>query len=85
LEPYLPDAILYRPKMGFGVPLNAWFKGPLKAKVRNSLLGDNMMQSGLFKPAMLEQIVNEHQNGLSDYSAPIWSLLMFEAFIRAGG
>ncbi|MDD2724993.1 MAG: amidotransferase 1, exosortase A system-associated [Methylovulum sp.] len=85
LENYLPDDILYRPKMGFGVPLNAWFKGALKDKVRDALLGDNMMQSGWFEPAVLENIVNQHQNGLRDYSAPIWSLLMFEAFLRAGG
>ncbi|PPD51178.1 MAG: asparagine synthetase B [Methylobacter sp.] len=85
LEDYLPDDILYRPKMGFGVPLNAWFKGPLKDKVRDALLGANMNQGGWFEPAVLEQIVVQHQNGLRDYSAPIWSLLMFEAFLRANG
>ncbi|MFZ2451926.1 MAG: XrtA/PEP-CTERM system amidotransferase [Methylovulum miyakonense] len=85
LEDYLPDDILYRPKMGFGVPLNAWFKGPLKDKVRDALLGASMNQGGWFEPAVLEQIVVQHQNGLRDYSAPIWSLLMFEAFLRANG
>lgn len=85
LENYLPDDILYRPKMGFGVPLNAWFKGPLKDKVQAALLGENMQQCGLFDPAMLQNIVSQHQNGLRDYSAPIWSLLMFEAFLRNNG
>jgi asparagine synthase (glutamine-hydrolysing) len=83
LEPYLPDSVLYRPKMGFAVPLNAWFKGPLRDKVRTALLGDTMLQCGLFDPAMLERIVNQHQSGLRDYSAPIWSLLMFEAFLKS--
>ncbi|CAA9889364.1 Asparagine synthase (Glutamine-hydrolysing) [Candidatus Methylobacter favarea] len=82
LENYLPDDILYRPKMGFAVPLAAWFKGPLKNKMRESLLGENISQCGLFNQTFLQQIVNQHQSGLRDYSAPIWSLLMFEAFLR---
>jgi len=85
LENYLPNDILYRPKMGFSVPLNAWFKGPLKDKVRNALLGETMKQSGLFNQSFLEQMVNQHQNGLRDHSAAIWSLLMFEAFLRNEG
>ncbi len=85
LEKYLPDDILYRPKMGFAVPLNAWFKGPLKDKVRDALLGETMTQCGLFNQKFLRHIVNQHQSGLRDYSASIWSLLMFEAFLRASG
>ena len=82
LENYLPDDILYRPKMGFSVPLDAWFKGPLKNKVREALLGETMTQCGLFNHSFLEHMVNQHQSGLRDYSSPIWSLLMFEAFLR---
>jgi asparagine synthase (glutamine-hydrolysing) len=82
LEKYLPNDILYRPKMGFAVPLNSWFKGPLKNKVREALLGETMSQCGLFDPVFLRQMVDQHQSGLRDYSAPIWSLLMFEAFLR---
>ncbi len=82
LEHYLPDDILYRPKMGFSVPLADWFKGPLKNKVREALLGDTMSQCGLFNQDFLEHMVNQHQSGLRDYSSPIWSLLMFEAFLR---
>ncbi len=82
LEAYLPDDILYRPKMGFAVPLDAWFKGPLKQKVREALLGETMKQCGLFNQTFIEHMVNQHQSGLKDYSTPIWSLLMFEAFLR---
>ena len=83
LETYLPNDILYRPKMGFAVPLDAWFKGPLKQKIRDALLGDSMKQCGLFNQTFIEHLVNQHQSGLKDYSTPIWSLLMFEAFLRA--
>lgn len=82
LENYLPDNILYRPKMGFAVLLDAWFKDPLKNKVRESLSSETMSQRGLLNQTFLQQMVNQHQSGLRDYSAPIWSLLMFEAFLR---
>ncbi len=82
LEPYLPDDILYRPKMGFAVPLGSWFKGPLKQQVRDSLLGETMADTGLFDQKFLKKMVDQHQSGLRDYSAPIWSLLMFESFLE---
>ena len=82
LESYLPDDILYRPKMGFAVPLSSWFRGPLKQRVQDALLGDTLKQTGYFNQAFLQHIVTQHQAGLRDYSAPIWSLLMFEAFLR---
>lgn len=82
LESYLSDNILYRPKMGFAVPLSSWFKGPLKQRVRDALLGPVMSESGYFNHDVLRKIVDQHQSGLRDYSAPIWSLLMFDAFLR---
>ncbi len=83
LEQYLPSDILYRPKMGFAVPLSSWFRGALKDRVREALLGDTLRNTGWFDAAFLRQMVDQHQSGLRDYSAPIWSLLMFEAFLRA--
>ncbi len=82
LEPYLPNDILYRPKMGFAVPLATWFRGPLKQQVRDALLGPNMADSGFFNGPFLKKMVDQHQSGLRDYSSPIWSLLMFESFLR---
>ncbi|MDQ8021879.1 MAG: amidotransferase 1, exosortase A system-associated [Moraxellaceae bacterium] len=81
LEPQLSQEILYRPKMGFAVPLSRWFRGPLRERVRNSLLGDTLTGSGLFDRSYLEHLVSAHQAGTRDYSAPIWTLLMFEAFL----
>jgi asparagine synthase (glutamine-hydrolysing) len=82
LECYLPNEIMYRPKMGFSVPLASWFKGPLKDKVRYSLLEGNIIDSGFFNRKTLNKIINQHQSGIRDYSAPIWTLLMFESFLR---
>lgn len=82
LRPYLPDSVLYRRKQGFAVPLAEWFRGPLAERVRSELLGPALMDSGVFRPATLERLVREHQNGLWDHSAPIWSLLMYAGFQR---
>jgi asparagine synthase (glutamine-hydrolysing) len=83
LEPKLPDEILYRQKMGFAVPLAGWFRGPLREKVRNDILGSTMMDTGLFDPTYLKTLVDQHQSGRWDHSATIWTLLMFEEFLKS--
>ena len=68
--------------MGFAVPLATWFRGPLRQRVRESLLGDTLASTGIFNTAYLAQMVEQHESGRRDYSAPIWTVLMFEAFLR---
>ncbi|MFA9439045.1 XrtA/PEP-CTERM system amidotransferase [Uliginosibacterium sp. sgz301328] len=85
LEPMLPHEVLYRPKMGFAVPLARWFRGPLRERVRHALLGPVLADTGLFDAATLHEWVDAHQSGRRDYSASIWSLLMFESFLRRQG
>jgi len=82
MEPHLPHDVLYREKMGFSVPLAEWFRGPLKRHVQDSLLGDSMRESGYFNMNYIKTLVSQHQSGLRDYSASIWTLLMFDAFQR---
>jgi asparagine synthase (glutamine-hydrolysing) len=82
MEPYLPDNILYRKKMGFAVPLASWFRGPLKEKVRNAVLGQTLAETGYFNAEYLHELVDQHQSGLRDYSTALWTLLMFESFLR---
>ena len=82
LEPYLSDNILYRNKMGFSVPLADWFRGPLRQHVRNAILGPVLAETGIFNRTYLEELVEHHQSGKRDYSAPLWTLLMFESFMR---
>ncbi len=81
LEAYLPHDILYRPKMGFSVPLASWFRGPLRERLSSSILGKNLSDSGIFDSQFLKEMVDQHQSGRRDYSAPLWSLLMFEGFL----
>ncbi|MBX3601533.1 MAG: amidotransferase 1, exosortase A system-associated [Rubrivivax sp.] len=84
MEPALPRDILYRPKMGFSVPLARWFRGPLRHRVREAVLGDRLLSTGWFDEGFLRQLVDTHQNGSRDHSSPLWTLLMFEAFLRQG-
>ena len=82
MEPYLPSDIMYRPKMGFAVPLARWLRGPLRARVRETLLGTQMAESGIFNSATIRRLVEQHESGARDHSTPIWTLLMFDAFLR---
>ncbi|HZW21703.1 XrtA/PEP-CTERM system amidotransferase [Noviherbaspirillum sp.] len=85
LRPYLPDDILYRPKMGFSIPLGAWLRGPLRNKVRAAVLGPALLDTGIFNEFTLRQMLEQHQSGLRDHTVALWSLLMFDAFLRNHG
>jgi asparagine synthase (glutamine-hydrolysing) len=82
LEPHVSKAILYRPKQGFAVPLAAWFRGPLRERVRETLCGSVLSDCGLFDMATVARLLDQHQSGERDHSAALWSLSMFEAFLR---
>ncbi|HMV04077.1 MAG TPA: amidotransferase 1, exosortase A system-associated [Accumulibacter sp.] len=82
MEPSLPYDVLYRPKMGFAVPLARWFRGPLKERIRQAVLGPRLAETGWFDQAYLRQVVDAHQSGTADHSAPLWTVLMFDAFLR---
>lgn len=82
LRAHLPDALLYRPKMGFAVPLADWFRGPLRERVRSALLGPRLADAGLFDRGFLTELLDTHDTARRDHSAALWSLLMFEAFLR---
>jgi asparagine synthase (glutamine-hydrolysing) len=82
MEPKLPNDIMYRPKMGFAVPLARWFRGPLRERLGQAVLGPRLAETGIFDRGYLEHLVQAHQSGARDYSAPLWSLLMFDAFLR---
>jgi asparagine synthase (glutamine-hydrolysing) len=78
LEKHLPKDVLYRDKMGFGVPISSWFRGPLKDVVRGKLLNGKLTQTGIFDEDTLRRLVDEHQSARREHSAILWALLMFE-------
>jgi asparagine synthase (glutamine-hydrolysing) len=82
MEPQLSHEVLYRAKMGFAVPLARWFRGPLRAAMREALVGGRLAESGWFNSGYLAQLLAQHESGARDHSTPIWTLLMFEAFLK---
>ncbi len=82
LEPHVSKKILYRPKQGFAVPLAAWFRGPLRRRLRDTLCGPVLRESGLFDMGTLARVLDQHQAGERDHSAALWTLLMMESFLR---
>ncbi|OGR50773.1 MAG: hypothetical protein A2034_04560 [Elusimicrobia bacterium GWA2_38_7] len=78
LKGFLPDPILERKKMGFGLPLKHWFKGPLVPFLKETLLSDKARKRGYFRMSVVERFINEHQNGQKDHSYRLWALLWFE-------
>ena len=82
LEKYLPHDVLYRPKMGFSVPLAKWFRGPLKERMHNALTSGGLIESGLFDARYLQTLADQHTSGMRDHSTVLWSLMMFEATMR---
>lgn len=82
LEPHLPHDVLYRKKMGFAVPLANWFKGPLRDRLYDGLLSQQMVNSGYFDQKQMKKLIDDHVSGVRDNSAPLWTSMMFESFLR---
>ena len=74
----LPDAILDRPKKGFGIPVARWLNGPLAPLLDAMLAPDRLERQGLFRPEEVARRVGEHRAGVRDHRKPLWSLLMFQ-------
>ncbi len=81
LEPYLPNDVLYRDKMGFAVPIARWFREELAQNIRDVVTGPRLSESGIFDTDYLARILQEHQSGMREHSAVLWSLLMFDGFL----
>ena len=64
------------------VPLGSWFRGPLKERMREAVLGTTLADTGYFDSKFLKKLVDEHQSGFGEHSAALWTILMFEAFQR---
>jgi asparagine synthase (glutamine-hydrolysing) len=74
----LPANIWTRRKMGFGVPIDHWFRHELRDMARDVLLSDSARQLGYFRPSVVETMLDDHCAGRSDHAYRLWALLMFE-------
>jgi asparagine synthase (glutamine-hydrolysing) len=78
----LPEQILRRPKMGFPVPVGAWFRGKFRHVIDDCVLGERALARGLFAPEFLQRLVAEHQSGSRDHAQRLWALVNFELWLR---
>ena len=78
----VPPEVVYRRKMGFGVPIAHWFRGEMKDFVRDVLLSPASLSRGVFRPKTIEMYIDQHIRGEVDHATPIWTLLMLELWYR---
>lgn len=78
----VPREVIYRRKMGFGVPIGNWFRGEMKDFVKQILLSEKSLKRGIARSEMIEKYVNEHIDGERDHTAQIWTLLMLELWFQ---
>jgi len=82
LPDLIPQQLRTRPKMGFRIPLDAWFRGNLKSYAQEMLLSGPAAERGYFEPAGLRQLLDEHASGHWNHGDRIWSLLCLEMWHR---
>jgi asparagine synthase (glutamine-hydrolysing) len=78
----LPAEIWNRPKMGFGVPLDHWFRNELRELTGDVLLGQTARGRGYFRPEVVARMVHDHQNGTFNHCYRLWSLLVLELWLQ---
>jgi asparagine synthase (glutamine-hydrolysing) len=78
----VPSEVIYRRKMGFGVPIGNWFRGEMKDFVKDILLSEKCLQRNIIKPEFIEKYVREHTNSEKDHTFQIWTLLMLEMWFQ---
>ena len=76
----LPKEILGRPKVGFRVPVNEWFRGPMRGFVRDHVMGPASLTRELFNGREVEQVLSEHESGRQNHEKLIWTLVNLELF-----
>lgn len=81
LSKYVPRELMERPKMGFGVPIDHWLRGPLRDWAEELLAPDRLKRQGYLVPEIIEPIWKKHLCGDGDYHYWLWDVLMFQCWL----
>jgi asparagine synthase (glutamine-hydrolysing) len=82
LSRYVPKAMIERPKMGFGVPIDSWLRGPLREWAEALLDEKHLEREGFFDPLPIRQAWTEHLSGARNWQYPLWTVLMFQSWLE---
>ncbi|NCP72648.1 MAG: asparagine synthase (glutamine-hydrolyzing) [Shewanella sp. CG18_big_fil_WC_8_21_14_2_50_42_11] len=82
LYKYVPKELIERPKMGFGVPLAEWLRGPLRDWAESLLDAKRLEEEGFFNVSLVRQKWQEHISGQRNWQAQLWDVLMFQAWLE---
>ncbi|MFA5794781.1 MAG: asparagine synthase (glutamine-hydrolyzing) [Candidatus Brocadiia bacterium] len=82
LKGFLPDEILSRGKMGFGIPIGNWFRTSLKDYLKDIILSERSIKRGYFRREAVENLINSHASGKYDHTPRLWALLVLETWHR---
>ena len=82
LENIIPHEVMYRPKMGFGIPIHSWFRNELKEYSYKILLSDKAVSRGLFQKDAIKKLLNKHVSSKIDFGYHIWALVTLELWFE---
>jgi asparagine synthase (glutamine-hydrolysing) len=80
LARHVPAKLFERPKMGFGVPIDSWLRGPLRDWAENLIAEKRLAEEGFFDPAMVREKWTQHLGGRVNHQYLLWDVLMFQAW-----
>ncbi len=83
LSRYVPDALIDRPKTGFGVPIAEWLRGPLRGWAEALVDEGRLRDDGFLEPTVIRSMWQEHLSGKRNHQYPLWDVLMFGSWLEA--